>query len=224
MPFREWRFNLKESINLLYLIAASLLQYLLVASFTSMGLADTAPLKISFGGTSIYISILFHLIPLNVILIILLSSTYLSKCKFKPSKKHTITTTGKGGIGLRFTHSILKEGLGVILLFGFSAFTLLALICPSAPYNFVVNLYFTNEFFRGFIQWSSWLHSSLIGFVDLFAVSFRSGLWNLVRPIGEPILSLNIEWKYLLCQNVAAWITAILTLAYGRYCESRRRR
>ncbi len=231
LTFSELYRNLKNIIvNLLGVIVIFLLQYALIASFASMGLVDPAPLEISLGGNlpSISISILFHLIPLNVVFILLSSWIYLNKLisgkpkTFRPIKRggETKSLTGK----FHFLESIPKGILGVIALFSFLLFIIFMLVYPSALYNFTLNLYQSNYFFRAFIKWSSQVNSSLINAVGLFAASFRSSLSGLIKPLSEPLIKADITWKYLICQNVTAWLTVIFALAYGKYHEKGRRR
>ena len=223
--------NLEKIIaNLLGVVVASLLQYMLITSFISAGLVDPAPLEISLGENLplISISILFHLVPLNVILIILLSWIYLNKFISKRPRKYKLAkrTVKSKSITKAFYlfNSNLRGVLGVIVLFSFLLFITFMSVYPSILYDFTLHLYWSNNFFRMLIRWSSQINSSLINAVGLFAAYFRNGISSLIKPLSDPLLKANIMWKYLICQNATAWLTAMFILAYCKYYEGKSRR
>lgn len=222
------RFNIRKLIiHVLCVIFSIIIQYALIMSFISEGLTDITPLGIFFlGRLQMSISILFHLIPLNIILILLLSWLYLTRNLFTASSR--ALASAKARISsksldlaaesrlLRFT---LLGALSTILLFGFLSFIILTLICPLFLYGFVTNLYWSNSLFRSLIEWSKQINLSLINAVGPLAIAFRNSFWSLIKPLSELIITLNVTWKYLICQNITAWSTAITVLAYVRYCR-----
>lgn len=220
--------NLKNiTVNLSGVIAVLLLEYALIESFISIGLVDPAPLEIHLGGNlpSIYVSIIFHLIPLNVTLILMLSWIHLNKIISEGKRTYKpVRRGGKSKSSAKTLHSselIPKEIPGVIILFSFLLFVLFMSVCPYALYNLVLNLYWGNDLFRALIEWSSQINSSLIDAVGLFAASLRGGISSLIRPLSDPLLEVDVVWKYLICQNAAAWLTTMFTLAYGKYYGGR---
>jgi len=56
------------------------------------------------------------------------------------------------------------------------------------------------------------------------APGFRSSLEGLGASIVGPIAKLDLVWKYALCQNAAAWFSAIIAFAYGQYTSRLYRR
>ncbi|NIU38799.1 hypothetical protein GWN65_02175 [Candidatus Bathyarchaeota archaeon] len=61
------------------------------------------------------------------------------------------------------------------------------------------------------------INDSLLG----GAPSFRSSLTSL-GVYAEPLVKLDITGKYLLVQNLAAWVCASIALVYGNYAKTRR--
>ena len=227
MAFNELHHRLKSIVvNLIGVIIIFLLQYALVTSFISIGLNDPSPLEISLGKNlpSISISLIFHLIPLNVTFIIILSWIYLNKSikpkTYKPIKKGKKSALTKT---FYFLESIPKGTLGVVILFSFLLFILFISVYPSSLYFFVLNLYWSSDLFRALVKLFSQLNSSLINAIGLPAVFLRNSISGLIKPLSTSLLEANVIWKYLICQNVTAWLTATLTLAYGKYREKKTR-
>lgn len=231
MSLKRPKINLKiVAAHVLYSAIIILLQYALVTDFISRGLADPALLKVSFEDKlfRLYVSILLYLIPLNVITVALFSWIYFERNLSVIRTKTTLPVkTGKGGeiAPLKITilsQSIYVRSLSIAFLFAFSLLIAFTLVNPSALYEFAVNLYQNNAFFRSLILWSRQINSSLVNALGLFAASFRTGLSGLIKPFSEAFSSLNIIWKYLICQNIVAWTISVLTIIYVKYCRRRK--
>lgn len=216
---------IRNIVNLLGVIIVFLLQYVLITFFMSIGLVDPAPLEISLGANlpSISISILFHLIPLNVVFIILLSWVYLNKFISERPKMYKSTgrvRKSRSQIKTFYFFNFVPKGpIGVVILFSFLLFILSISLYPSTLYNFTQHLYWSNDLFRAFIKQSSQINSFIIKAVGLFATSFRSSIASPIKSVSDSLLKTNVMWKYLICQNVAAWLTATLVLAYCKHYE-----
>ncbi|MBE0512188.1 hypothetical protein IBX38_03965 [Candidatus Bathyarchaeota archaeon] len=62
-----------------------------------------------------------------------------------------------------------------------------------------------------------WLASAINGALRAVAPGFRNAIEGLGSSMTEPLTNIDLVWKYTLCQNAAAWISAIVALAYGEY-------
>lgn len=229
---RKPKINLKiAGTYALYLSIIILLQYMLVTDFIYRGLTDPALLKVSFEDElfQIYVSILLYLIPLNVIAIALFSWIQFER-NFSKIRAKNVLLAKAGKMGgeiaslkiISLSQSIYVRSLSIALLFAFSLLITFILVNPSAPYEFAVNLYWNNAFFRSLILWSRQINSLLTNALGLFAASFRTALLGLVKPFSDAFSGLSITWKYLICQNITAWTVSILTIIYVRYGKRRK--
>lgn len=202
---------------LLHLAVSILIQYALLKVFISEGLTATAP--------QISVIVLLYLIPLNIILVLLFSWIYLMRHLSTAPPK----TLAKGG---RVTPSLIKAGLsqpafrgvlGITLLFGFLSFIIFVLVYPESLFRLSESLYWSSGLFRGLIKLSYQINKFMVGALGSLALSFRSSILGLIRPLSEATMMLDVRWKYLICQNIAAWATALFILVYVRYSSARRR-
>lgn len=226
MKYLKVRFDARKiAMHVLYIIFSVIIQYTLIMSFISEGLTYATTLEILN-------IILFLLIPLNVILILLLSWLYLTRNLFTAPLKAPVGAKARinsnKSLDLAAEDRLLRSTflgvLSTVLLFGFLSLIMLMLMCPFFLYGSVVNLYRSSSLFRSLIELSKQINSSLINAIGPFAIVFRNSFWELIKPLGQLIITLNVTWKYLICQNVAAWSTAITILAYVKYCRRMRKR
>jgi hypothetical protein len=68
-----------------------------------------------------------------------------------------------------------------------------------------------------------WLASLIDGALKAAAPEFRSTIQGFGMAIS-PLVGMDAVGKYILCQNIAAWTPAIITLTYGQYVSQLRRR
>lgn len=204
-------------IHILYVVIVAASQYLLVTHFISEGLSDPIYL-IPFNG--MHISILFHLIPINVALILLLDLIYLMRSL--PPSSRTLSMDMRGrSVAKSLTNRVLalvsrkdfESAFIAASLFHLSLMASVIALSPSALYNSTVNLYLSSGLFRGLIKHFGSINAFLIGFMGSSAISFRRYL----QPLIEALMNIDVVWKYLLCQNIAAWLTSIVVLMYVRY-------
>jgi hypothetical protein len=205
----------------------------LVVSFIYAGLREIALLEIPVGG-GFQIGVLFHLITLNVILVLYCNWIYLMEYKSAESievARYKAATTPKVAKGVEspksFIHSLWASfiiPISLAALFALLLLTLFTLLCPSILNDFVVSLYHGNSFFRGLILWSAQMNSFIIRTLGSFIASLRISLEAPFKSIIKSILGIDLAWKYLICQNAAAWATTIYVLTYIRYYGTRRKR
>ncbi|MBS7634524.1 hypothetical protein KEJ34_03370 [Candidatus Bathyarchaeota archaeon] len=215
------------------ILFAVLIQYALIESFAYAGLEEIVLLEIPIGG-GFQIGILFHLIPLNVILVLYYSWIYLMRYRtvgLTEAARRKTAAEPKAAKKVESPKNIIRRlwsdftiPMGITAFFALLLLTSFALLCPSVLNNFAASLYRGNNIFRGLISWFFQINSSLMGAVGLLAASFRISLESSLKPAIKSILGLDLAWKYLLCQNTAAWATVLYMLAYVKYYGIRRRR
>ncbi len=122
---------------------------------------------------------------------------------------------------IHFARATIKGALTVLLVF--LAFILLfsLLAYPQLVYRTVANAYKTNSSLLNFVKGTAEALAPIGGVFSAVnnallaaAPSFR----NFVLGIGtiiKPLTGLDNASKYLIFQNAAAWIVALLTLLYG---------
>jgi len=139
---------------------------------------------------------------------------------------------------LFFARTAVKSTVTVLTVFLTSIFILYAFVYPSLIHDMIVRLYAENPSFQGFVLETmrqareigrvlspiGWLASTVNGALVAVAPGFRSSLEGFGAPIVGPLAKLDLVWKYALCQNAAAWFSAIATLAYGQYTSRLYRR
>lgn len=127
---------------------------------------------------------------------------------------------------LSFAKATVKGAATVLLVFLTSAFALSLLVYPSLIHDRVVGLYGANPSFHGFVLETletvrvvGGFFSSIDNALHAAAPGFRNSLEGFGTAMSEPLVKLDIVWKYAVCQNVAAWISAVVALTYGQYAS-----
>lgn len=137
-----------------------------------------------------------------------------------------------------FARAALKSAATVLFVFIISFLALYLLGFPSFIHDQVIELYRGNPSFQGFVVRTieiassigstlspiGWLASAINGALISSAPGFRSAIEGLSVSITKPLSELSLVWKYVICQNIAAWVSAVAALAYGQYASSLYRR
>jgi hypothetical protein len=132
---------------------------------------------------------------------------------------------------LFFARAAVKSSATVLTVFLVSILALYILVYPNVFQNLAVGLYSANPSFQGFVLKTieighgiaqalspiGWLASTINEALRTAAPGFRSAIEGFGTPITKPLTNINLVWKYILCQNFAAWISAIVVLTYGEY-------
>lgn len=190
------------------------IQYLLVTFFASESPVNLA----SYSGVFIadlHTIILFYLIPLNVTLIVLLNVDYIMR------SLSTVYTPKKAQISrvvFHFTsyYRALETSSIVLSLFCLSLLIAFTLLYPSFIHRFAMNLYLSSSLFRALIAQFKQINSIIVGsLIGPSAFSF----WAAFQPLIKQLMSIDPVWKYLLCQNIAAWSVSLISFAYVKYCS-----
>lgn len=139
---------------------------------------------------------------------------------------------------LHFAKATVKSTATIIGIFLVSILTLHTVGSPSFIYEIVTGFYKTNPSFHGFVLKTfeitqgigqtlaplGWLGSAINNALLAMAPSFRSALEGFGASTTGPMVTLDLVWKYAICQNIAAWASALTALTYGQYTSHPYRR
>jgi len=139
---------------------------------------------------------------------------------------------------LHFAKATVKSTATIIGVFLVSILTLYTVGSPSFIYEAITGFYKTNPSFHGFVLKTfeitqgigqtlvplGWLGSAINNALLAMAPGFRSALEGFGTTITGPIVTLDLVWKYAICQNIAAWASALTALTYGQYTSHPYRR
>jgi hypothetical protein len=132
---------------------------------------------------------------------------------------------------LFFARAAVKSTATVLTVFLVSVLVLYILVHPNLPQDLALGLYSANPSFHGFVLKTidiaqgiahalspiGLLASAIDGALRAAAPGFRNTIEGLASSTTEPLTNLDLVSKYTLCQNAAAWISALLALVYGEY-------
>jgi len=137
---------------------------------------------------------------------------------------------------LYFAKAAVRSALAVFAVFLSMSLLLCIVVYPNLIYRGVVGLYRGNPSFLGFVTGTTDLargvgqafppigslgtaiNNALVG----AAPGFRSSFVGVGAALTGSVVGLDVAGKYVLVQNVAAWISALVALIYGWYASSRR--
>jgi hypothetical protein len=115
-----------------------------------------------------------------------------------------------GGVALESAVTVLTVFLLAIILS-------VLLVYPRLFTDFTVDFYSTTSGLQGFLQSLAEGLVSIGGDLDSIASGFGSAFGGLVSLSSTSLSGGDILWRYVFCQNAAAWISAITALVYVRY-------
>ena len=130
-----------------------------------------------------------------------------------------------------FARAAVKSTATVLTVFLVSVLSLYFLVHPNLLHDLATGLYGINPVFHGFVLKTiemaqglsqafspiGWLASTIDRALRAVAPGFRNIIEGFGTPANESSANLDLVGKYTLCQNAAAWISAIVALAYGEY-------
>jgi hypothetical protein len=230
----------------LFLAVAFVSEFFMVSFFMGSGLTEA---------TQLPVSPLFHFLPLAVIVVLVLSWTYITKhvsvrpyrkatTKVSKSRRHprrkarksktSIIETVKNvlskiGSALSlgdqpaapqrrsFGIVAFESGITVLTVFLLAFILLAVLVYPRLFTDFAVEFYSKATDLQGFLQSVAEGVVSIAGGLEPIASGFRSAFEGLVSPNLPSFTGGDLLWRYVFCQNAAAWISAISALVYVRY-------
>lgn len=223
---------------LLLLIAGAFVEYLIVVYATSIGVKDETLLQLQkLPGTDwnlpFAVSPLFHLVPAAVVITLVATWSYLSRrilikpveaTKVKPRQPRNKEREHKINLfKARSTKAIVRSASVVLAVFVVLILVISLLAYPRLIYQSISNLYQNNPSFLDFVRGTgeavasvgsafSAINNALLAAAPGLR-DFGSSLGNLIQPLA----GLDDPGKYLVFQNIAAWITAFIALLYGEY-------
>jgi len=129
---------------------------------------------------------------------------------------------------IHFARATIKSGLTVLLVFGALILLVSVLTYPQLIYWTVSNAYRGNSLLFGFVTSISncgkgiaetlapigWICSAVNNALLSTAPAFRDFVLTL-GSLTKPLVELDDAGKYLVFQNVAAWVSALTALLYG---------
>ena len=132
---------------------------------------------------------------------------------------------------LFFARAAVKSTATVLTVFLVSVLALYILVYPNLLNDLAFELYSANPSFHGFVLKTieiaqgvaqalspiGWLASAINDALRAVAPGFRNTIEGFGASTTHPLTNLDLVWKYIICQNAAAWISAIVVLAYGEY-------
>jgi len=130
---------------------------------------------------------------------------------------------------LYFARAAVRSTVAVLAVFLSVSLLLYIVVYPDLIHQGVIGLYRgnpsflwfvrgTNDLVRGLGQALSPINDALLD----AAPGFRHSLAGLGAALTGPVVGLDWASKYVLSQNVAVWVSALVALIYGSYASSRR--
>jgi len=104
-----------------------------------------------------------------------------------------------------------------LTIFLLSIILLSVLVYPNLFTDFAVGFYSKTSPLQGFMQSLADVLVSIASGLDSMAPGFRNAFEGLVTSRPQPLTGGDLLWRYVFCQNAAAWVSAIAALAYVRY-------
>jgi hypothetical protein len=125
---------------------------------------------------------------------------------------------------LSFGRVALESAVTVLTMFLLSIILLSVLVYPNLFTDFAVGFYSANSAFHGFVlktietlQGIAKALAPIDGGLRAIAPGFRNAFEGLVTSRPHSLTEGDLLWRYVFCQNAAAWVSAIASLAYVRY-------
>lgn len=125
---------------------------------------------------------------------------------------------------LSFGRVALESAVTVLTIFLLSIILLSVLVYPNLFTDFAVGFYSANSAFHGFVlktietlQGIGKVLAPIDGGLRAIAPGFRNAFEGLVTSRSQSLTEGDLLWRYVFCQNAAAWVSAIAALAYVRY-------
>lgn len=138
---------------------------------------------------------------------------------------------------LFFARAALRSAVSLVILFAALILLIYLVAYPSSIHDSTVAFYNWNSAFLGFVTWIiggattiaqtlapiGWVASAFDGALKSVAPAFRS-FFTTLGSVATPLVELDATGKYVFCQNLAAWGTALTVLAYVHLVKPTRRR
>jgi hypothetical protein len=126
---------------------------------------------------------------------------------------------------LSSARTAVRSSATVLAVFIISALGLYLLVQPTLIYDIAIGFYAGNQSLLLAIKGiAEGIDSSPIGGLTTSVNNALSGLavwfWTSFEGAGkltESLVQLDLVWKYVMCENIAAWFSALMVWVYGKY-------
>jgi len=118
---------------------------------------------------------------------------------------------------LSFGRVALESTVTVLTIFLLSIILLSVSVYPNLFTDFAVGFYSKTSPLQGFMQSLAEGVVSIASGLDSIAPGFRNAFEDIVSARSPSLTEGDLLWRYVFCQNAAAWVSAIAALAYVRY-------
>jgi hypothetical protein len=115
---------------------------------------------------------------------------------------------------LSFNRLALESTVTVMTVFLLAIILLAVLLYPNIFTRFAAGFYSETSALQGFMRSLADVVVSVARGFDVVAPGFRNAFEGIVSTNLPSLTSGDILWRYVLCQNVAAWVSAFAALAY----------
>jgi hypothetical protein len=124
---------------------------------------------------------------------------------------------------IHFARATIKSALTVLIIFATLILIVSLFAYPKLIYQTILNVYQNNPSLLNFVKRAARALAPLGGIFSPVNSALRGaapGFRNFALSLGswiEPLTSLDNTGKYLVFQNIAAWVSALLAIFYGEY-------
>lgn len=124
---------------------------------------------------------------------------------------------------IHFARAAIKSALTVLLAFLAFIVGISLLTYPQLIYQTITGAYINNPSLFSFIKGTAQFFAPIGGFFSVInnaLLAAAPGFRDFILTIGsvvKPLWDLDMAAKYLVFQNVAAWVSALAVLFYGQY-------
>jgi hypothetical protein len=125
---------------------------------------------------------------------------------------------------LSFGRVALESTVTVLTIFLLSIILLSVSVYPNLFTDFAVGFYSKTSALQGFMQSLAEGVVSIASGLDSIAPGFRNAFEGIVSSRPPTLTWGDLLWRYVFCQNAAAWVSAIAALAYAKYFSNTYRR
>jgi hypothetical protein len=157
--------------------------------------------------------------------------------RFFEKVEETLESVSRKWRRLFFAQAAVKSALGVLAVFVVVVFVVYVTVYPDLIGDLTVDFYNGSppalETVAKTVDFAGkvgqvltplgWLASLIDSALKTAAPEFRSVIQGFGTSIS-PLVRMDAVEKYILCQNIAAWAPALITLTYGQYVSHFRRR
>jgi hypothetical protein len=121
---------------------------------------------------------------------------------------------------IHFARATIKSALTVLTVFATFILIFSLFAYPRLIYQAISNAYQSNPSLLDFVKSATQALSSIGGIFNSALAGAAPGFRNFALSLGNiigPLASLDNGGKYLVFQNIAAWLSALITIFYGEY-------